>query len=109
MRLVPIRFTALAVVLLAGCATPAPGAGSPPGAGTPPPAATLPPPAEDTCGAAAYASYVGRDHRQVPQEPAGRDFRVVCTTCPMTKDYSAQRLNFFYDTASGKVTRLTCG
>ena len=104
MRPAPICCTALVLVLTAACATPAP-----PVTGGPAADPITPAPAADTCGAAAYASYVGTDHRQVPAEPMGRDFRVVCTTCAMTKDYSAQRLNFFYDATSGKVVRLACG
>jgi hypothetical protein len=95
---------ALSLALLTACATPTQTT-----TGTPPPSAALPPTSEDTCGAATYASRLGNDYREVPAAPAGRTFRVVCTTCAMTKDYSAQRLNFFYDASTGKVVRLTCG
>ena len=107
MRHAPIWSAAVALALVAACATPPPVAGTPPA--SPPAPPSTPPANEDTCGAAAYSSYVGRDYRQVPPAPQGRTFRVVCTTCAMTKDYSAQRLNFFYDEASGKVVRLSCG
>ena len=107
MRLSPIRFALLAILLGTGCATPPPVAGTPPA--SPPAEPSTPPANEDTCGAAAYSSYLGRDYRQVPPAPEGRTFRVVCTTCAMTKDYSAQRLNFFYDASTGKVVRLACG
>jgi hypothetical protein len=104
MRLSPIApAAALALVLLAACATP------PPATVPPPPGPPLPPPGEDTCGAAAYAHTLGDDYRDVPPAPEGRVFRVVCTTCAMTMDFNAERLNFFYDTTTGRVVRLTCG
>jgi hypothetical protein len=110
MRIRPTApLAALSFVVLSACATPLPAPSTPPAPGTPPPSAAMPPAGEDTCGAATYAPKLGDDYRTVPPAPAGRDFRVVCTTCPTTKDYSAQRLNFFYDQATGEVVRLTCG
>jgi hypothetical protein len=35
--------------------------------------------------------------------------RVACTTCPVTMDFNAQRLNFFFDAASGLITEVRCG
>ena len=93
---------ALAVALVAGCASPPPVPPTPPGP-------TLPPAGADTCGAATYATLVGRDYRQVPPAPQGRVFRIACTTCAITEDFNAQRLNVFYDDATGRVVRLTCG
>ena len=104
MRIKPtVPTVALALVLLAGCATPTPVVVSPP------PEPAIPPPGDDTCHAATYATYLGDDYRTVPAAPEGRVFRVVCTTCAMTMDFNSGRLNFFYDEASGKIVRLTCG
>ena len=105
----PLAALSLALLLTA-CATPPPaGDTPPPAAGTPPPTTSLPPANDDTCGAAAYSSTIGDDYRTVPAAPSGRVFRVVCTTCPMTKDLNPRRLNFLYDEPTGKVVRLTCG
>ena len=93
----------LAAIVLAGCASP------PPVAVTPPPGPTVPRGTADTCGAAPLASLVGGDYRRVPPARDGQTIRVACTTCAITEDFSAQRLNVFYDAASGKVVRLTCG
>ena len=107
MRLDPIAPTAaLLLALLAACATPA---AAPPAPGASPPLAGIPPAGEDTCGAATYASSLGDDYRTVPPAPAGRVFRVVCTTCATTRDLNPQRLNFFYDASTGEVVRLSCG
>ncbi len=104
MRPNPTALTAaLSLALLTACASP------PPVTVAPPPGPALPPAGADTCRAATYASYLGQDHRQVPPAPDGLTFRVACTTCAVTEDFSAQRLNFFYDAASGKVVQLTCG
>ena len=75
----------------------------------PDPRPRLPAPGNDTCRAATYADTLGDDYRTLPSAPEGRVFRVVCTTCAMTMDFNAERLNFFYDATNGKVVRLTCG
>ena len=104
MRLHPTALTAaLSIALLTACASP------PPVTVTPPSGPALPPAGEDTCRAASFASYVGRDYRDVPPAPDGLTFRVACTTCAVTEDFSAQRLNFFYDEKTGRIVRLTCG
>ena len=104
MRTTPNNHLAfLALFVLAGCAAPPPA--------TAPPSAepVLPSAAADTCGAAEHAALIGRDYRRVPPARAGQTIRIACTTCAITEDFSAQRLNVFYDTATGKVVRLTCG
>ena len=104
MRNAPIFPTAaLALVMLAGCGT------APPVTVVPPAEPPLPPASADTCRAGTYASYLGQDYRQVPTPPQGRVFRVVCTTCAMTMDFNASRLNFFYDESTGRIVRLSCG
>ena len=104
MRISPTApLAALTLALLVACATPAPVVV------TPTPNPPLPPPSQDTCRAATYADTLGDDYRTVPPAPQGRVFRVVCTTCPMTMDFNAERLNFFYDQTTGRVVRLSCG
>ena len=102
MRIAPtVPTAAFTLALLAACATTPPDTASHP---------TQPPlPKEDTCRAATYADKLGDDYRTVPTAPAGEVFRVVCTTCPMTMDFNAQRLNFFYEQSTGKIVRLSCG
>ena len=73
------------------------------------PSANLPVDGADTCGAASHASLIGRSHESVPSAPAGKVIRVVCSTCPMTMDYNAARLNVIFDEKTGVVQKLTCG
>ncbi len=35
--------------------------------------------------------------------------RVVCTTCPTTRDYRPDRLNVWFDQETGVIQRTTCG
>ena len=98
---------AMALACASGCQSPADRVATAPGDAAP--SAAHPTGAEDTCGAASQASLLGQDHRQLPPAPAGKVVRVLCTTCPMTMDFNAQRLNVFYDQGTGKVTRLSCG
>jgi hypothetical protein len=77
-------------------------------AATPPP--TTDQPAEnDTCGAKTYAWTVGKNKDQIPPAHAGKVVRVLCTTCMMTMDFNAERVNIFFDRKTGLVTRLSCG
>ena len=94
-----------AAAVLAGCASP------PPVDVTPPPlrGPVVPSADADTCGARPLASLVGGDYRSVPPARPGQTIRVACTTCAITEDFSAQRLNVFYDAATGRIVRLTCG
>ena len=40
---------------------------------------------------------------------ADANVRVVCTTCPTTKDYRPDRLNVRFDQATGIIRRVDCG
>lgn len=41
--------------------------------------------------------------------PQGAGIRVVCTTCPTTKDLRPDRLNVRFDQATGIIERVDCG
>lgn len=79
-----------------------------------PPAAETPPTGDgDTayvqCQAGDYQELVGRPRSDIPEAPAGRIFRVACTTCPVTMDYRDNRVTFAYDEATGIIRRVSCG
>ena len=40
---------------------------------------------------------------------AGANVRIVCTTCPTTKDLRPDRLNIRFDEASGIIQSVDCG
>ena len=77
-------------------------------AATPPPKTDQPVEA-DTCGAKTYAWVVGKNKDRIPAPPAGKVVRVLCTTCMMTMDFNAERVNIFFERKTGLVTRLSCG
>ncbi len=84
--------------LAAGCAAPVdPGPGAPPDG------------APTQCRADQYRYLIGRNRSEIPPTPAGRTWRVACTTCPVTMDYNPNRLNIFYDEATGVIRRVECG
>jgi len=87
--------------LLASCApTPADSGGS----------TTLPPASGPTqCRAEQYQRYIGRNRTELPPKPANENWRVTCTTCPVTMDYSESRLNIFYDQSTGIIREVKCG
>jgi hypothetical protein len=70
-----------------------------------------PPPADeaDQCGASRYQYLVGRPRSAIPAQPAGARWRVTCTGCPITMDYSPARLNIFYDSETERVEEVRCG
>lgn len=93
-----MRLLTLAVMLgLAACA-PLPPTETPPMEDGP-----------DLCMAARYQSLIGRNRSEIPQAPAGANWRVTCTTCAVTMDYRAERLNIVYDSQSGIVREVKCG
>jgi hypothetical protein len=98
----------LAAGLLAACqsTTPEPDATPAPAPVQDPTAAA---PADDSCGASTHASLVGQDKSGAPVATEGRPVRVVCSTCPMTMDYNAARLNVIFDEKTGVVQKLNCG
>ena len=63
----------------------------------------------DQCRAAQYRGYIGRNRSELPPRPADEVWRVTCTTCPVTMDYSPRRLNILYDEATGVIREVKCG
>ena len=94
-----------ACLIMAGCATPP---SAPPETATTTAAAPPPTPLVDHCGAADLQYLVGRSKSDipVPVKPASR--RVLCTTCPMTRDYREDRQTILFDEQTGLVTAVTC-
>ena len=72
---------------------------------TPPPMSDAP----DQCKASQYQSYVGRNRSELPPKPANETWRVTCTTCPVTMDYSPQRLNILFEQSTGVIREVKCG
>lgn len=72
---------------------------------------TQPLPEEDAdqCGASEYQYLVGRDRSEIPEQPAGANWRITCTGCPITMDYSPARMNIFYDEETEIVEEVRCG
>lgn len=89
-------------------ATPAPAPAPKPKA--PPPVSKAPrPDPSDTCGARDLQYLVGRPKTEIPVPVNPKNRRVTCTTCPVTMDFSPQRLNIFFDQATGIVREVRCG
>lgn len=61
------------------------------------------------CKADQYQRFVGRNRSELPPKPADETWRVTCTTCPVTMDYSSGRLNIFYDRDTGVIREVRCG
>lgn len=62
----------------------------------------------DQCRAEAHRSLIGQNVAAV-SFPADGKVRVVCTTCPTTRDYRPDRLNVRFDQASGVIRSVDCG
>jgi hypothetical protein len=110
----------LALLALGSCAPypltpakPAPSAPAPPAAApAPPPRSPIRQPdvdVRDACGAADMQRLVGRPRSEIPVPLDPNRQRVACTTCPLTQDYRPDRLNFFFDAASGIIRQVRCG
>ena len=101
-----------AALALAACSssptevTPAP-APYPASVAAPAPASSLA--SRDQCGAAELQDLVGKLRTEIPVPIDPTKQRVACTTCPVTMDFSPQRLNFFFDAATGVIKEVRCG
>lgn len=65
-------------------------------------------PVPQRCDAAAAQSLVG-SHVGAVDFQAGANVRIVCTTCPTTKDLRPDRLNIRFNQATGIIERVDCG
>ena len=63
----------------------------------------------DQCRASDYQYLVGRHRSTIPPKPAGETWRVTCTTCPVTMDYSERRLNILFNEKTEIVEQVRCG
>lgn len=98
----------------AAAPAPAPPQPTQPAQSVQPPRLSPPPPAprvtvKDQCGAADLQGLVGRPRTEIPIPVDPNRQRVACTTCPVTLDYNPQRLNFFFDAATGVIKEIRCG
>jgi hypothetical protein len=91
-----MRSLALAAALGLSASGCAPGAG---------PDAT---PIPQRCDAAAARSLIG-SHVGAVSFAQDADVRVVCTTCPTTKDLRPDRLNVRFNQATGIIESVDCG
>lgn len=67
-------------------------------------------PADDPCGAAAYATLTGTPASDLPSFPEGKVVRIYDPATDMvTKDYRTDRLNVQIDRSQNRVLRLSCG
>lgn len=65
-------------------------------------------PIPQQCGVEAARSLIG-SHVGAVSFPQGTNVRVVCTTCPTTKDLRPDRLNVRFDQATGIIESVDCG
>ncbi|NJC41981.1 hypothetical protein GGQ87_002276 [Brevundimonas alba] len=65
-------------------------------------------PIPQRCDAEAAKSLIG-SHVGAVSFAADANVRVVCTTCPTTKDLRPDRLNVRFDEASGIIRSVDCG
>jgi hypothetical protein len=73
-------------------------------------AASMPPDdGPSQCKADQYQRFVGRNRSELPPKPADENWRVTCTTCPVTMDYSPSRRNIFYEQSTGIIREVKCG
>ncbi len=63
----------------------------------------------DLCKARDFQYLVGKHRNEIPVPVEVVNRRVVCTTCPVTMDFSPHRLNIFYNTQTEIVEQVRCG
>jgi hypothetical protein len=68
----------------------------------------LPPPAEDTCGAGAYAALIGRQATTLETVLLMRQVRLIRPDTMVTMDFRPERINFEID-ENERIFRIYCG
>lgn len=63
----------------------------------------------DLCKARDHQYLVGKLKSEIPVPVEVVNRRVVCTTCPVTMDFSPYRLNFFFNAETNIVEQVRCG
>lgn len=104
----------IVLAALAGCSTPVaekPAPRTVEQAQVTPPVGSRMPTAQttDVCKAGELQYLVGRPKTEIPVPVDVVNRRVTCTTCPVTDDFSAYRLNIFYDAQTGIIEQVRCG
>ncbi|MDB5430712.1 MAG: peptidase inhibitor [Caulobacter sp.] len=100
----------LSLAALGACASPAPPPPPPPPRPVaPPPPPPAPPQAPDTCGARPLQSLIGKNKSEIPVPVDMSKRRVYCSSCAITMDYRADRLNIVFDPETGIVKEVKCG
>lgn len=66
------------------------------------------PAASQRCDAADAQSLIG-SHVGAVDFAAGANVRIVCTTCPTTRDLRPDRLNLRFDQETGIIKSVDCG
>ncbi len=59
--------------------------------------------------AKALAWLVGKPRTEIPIPNDPRKRRVTCTSCPVTMDYRADRLNILFNADTAVVQEVKCG
>ena len=63
----------------------------------------------DTCHAADFQYLVGHNKSEAPAPVDPSKRRVYCSTCAVTMDFRAGRLNIVFDEKTGTITQVKCG
>lgn len=72
------------------------------------PVAGTPPAGPQRCDAEGARALIG-SHVGAVSFPADANVRIVCATCPTTKDLRPDRLNIRFDQATGIIRSVECG
>jgi len=103
----------IAALLLAACSSTPPEATAPAvverAEENQPVGSRMPDAEEDLCKARDFQYLVGRHRNEIPVPVEVVNRRVTCTTCPVTMDFSAYRLNIFYNAQTEIVEQVRCG
>lgn len=103
----------IAVLFVAACSTPVDNARAPAAVRqaqqSQPIGTRMPQTDADLCKAGELQWLVGKSKAEIPVPVEVITRRVVCTTCPVTEDYSPYRLNIFFNQETDIVEQVRCG
>ena len=66
-------------------------------------------PARDACHASRFRYLVGKKRSEMPAKPQDANWRIACTSCAVTLDFSPTRTNVFFDEKTDVIKEVKCG
>src|SRR5262245_50156586 len=66
-------------------------------------------PTQDACRASQSRYLVGKKRSALPAKPDGANWRIACSSCAVTLEFTPTRMNIFFDEKTDVIKEVKCG